>query len=715
MYEDKLNEKIRFDQQATDEMFRMLGNMVKKSEGRESGDRSMSALLSVMAALGIKEPDLRHDDKASDFQKILLKNGILCRAVVLDGEWWKRATGPFLARDKEGCFVALLPSFLGYYRIEHQSGKKIYIKKSVIQDLEPEVITFCRELPRRKLTMKDIRRYAVRSTRVRNLLYLVGLCTIVVLLGMLVPYANKVIFNDVVPSGEASGIIPICSLLLGVGLSAALLSLNRNMVLTRVKDKANANVQTAVMARLYSLPNTFFKEYSAGDLSARALSINTVHQLITNELLATVAVSVFSIMYIFVVFVYAKSLFWLVTLIVVIFIAQQVQVYRHYVRRNDQVLPNKASSLGFVFTLVSGIHKIRNNGAENRAMQQWAKRFSKSELRTDDASWVIKYHKAVSLAIIKISTVLIFLYAWKNRLSISDYIAFNAAFGVMMAAMSDFSMISIQISQMLPQIKLMQPILDAVPESMDDSEMVENISGGLEFSNVSFRYSPTTPAVIDNLSLKIRAGENIGIVGLSGCGKSSLMRLMMGFEKPDSGSIFYDHYNLANTNLNSLHQFTGYCPQELHIFPDTIRNNIRITKPSATDEEVWEAARIACIDEDIRRMPQQMDTVLGEGGTGLSGGQSQRIMIARAILNRPRIIFFDEATSALDNLTQSQVVKNLEQLKCTRISIAHRLSTIEHCDRIIVLDKGSIVEDGTPAELMQKQGFFWSLAKRQKL
>lgn len=715
MYEDKLKEKIRYDRQATEDMFRMLSNMVKMSEGAESSDRSMSALLSVMAVLGVSHPVLKHDDKASDFQSILLKNGILCRSVVLDDKWWKRATGPFLARDKEGVFVALLPSFLGYYRIDRNTGRKVYINENNSRDLEPQVITFCRELPRRKLAMKDLKRYAVRSTKVRNLLYLIGLCMIVVLLGMLVPYANKVIFNEVVPSGEAGGIIPICSLLLGVGLSAALFALNRNMVLTRVKDKLNANLQTAVMARLYSLPNTFFKEFSAGDLSARALSINTVYQLITNELLATVAVSVFSIMYVFIVFVYARSLFWLVTLIIIIFIAQQVQVYHHYLKRNDKVLPNKASSLGFVFSLISGIHKIRNNGAENRAMQQWAKRFSQSELRTDEASWVIKNHKAVSLAILKTSTILIFFYSWKNRLPISDYIAFNAAFGVMMAAMSDFSLISIQISQLLPQLKLMQPILDAVPESVDDSEMVDYISGGLEFSNVSFRYSPTAPAVIDNLSLKIKPGENIGIVGLSGCGKSSLMRLMMGFEKPESGSIFYDQYNLAHTNLNSFHQFTGYCPQELHIFPDTIRNNIKITKPSATDEEVWEAARIACIDEDIRRMPQQMDTVLGEGGSGLSGGQSQRIMIARAILNHPRIIFFDEATSALDNLTQSQVVKNLEQLKCTRVSIAHRLSTIEHCDRIIVLSKGSIVEDGTPDELMQKQGFFWSLAKRQKL
>lgn len=194
-----------------------------------------------------------------------------------------------------------------------------------------------------------------------------------------------------------------------------------------------------------------------------------------------------------------------------------------------------------------------------------------------------------------------------------------------------------------------------------------------------------------------------------------MMRLMMGFEKPSSGSIFYDSYNLDTVNLNSLHKFTGYCPQETHIFPDTIMNNIKISSPLATEEEVWEAARIACIDEDICRMPAQMQTYLGEGGSGLSGGQCQRIMIARAVLSKPSIMFLDEATSALDNITQKKLVENLSTLKCTRISIAHRLSTIEHCDRILVLDKGEIVEDGTPEELMKKEGYFYRLAKRQQI
>lgn len=713
MYEEKLNEKIRYDREALDEMFSLLGSMVHKAGRKTSSSRSISSLYAIFDAFDIQKPDM--NDGNGSIEDLLNLNGILTRTVILDKTWWKRATGPFLALDNEGEFVALLPSFLGYYVYDPDNNKRQYVSEKTMKGLTGKALAFCRELPRRKLTIKDLVHYAIVSTRAKNLIYTMVLCIIVVLLGMLVPYANKLIFNEVIPSGEYDGIFPICSLLLGAGLSAALFSLNRNMVLTRVKDKLNANLQTAVMARVFSLPNSFFKEYSSGDLSARALSVNTIHQLITSELLATVAVSVFSIMYLLLVFVYAQSLSWLVTLLVVIFIFHQYLVYRNFMKRNSKVLPNKTATQGFIFTLISGIHKIRNNGAENRAMLEWAKRFSKSELITDDAPFIIKYHKAISLGIIKAGTISIFFFAWKYQVGISDFIAFNAAFGVMMAALSDFSLISIEISQMLPQLRLIQPILDAVPESVDDSEMVEYISGNIELSNVTFRYSSNTPAVIKDLSLKIRSGENVGIVGMSGCGKSSLMRLMMGFEVPTSGSIFYDQYNLSHTNLNSLHKHTGYCPQETHIFPDTIMNNIKVSAPNATDEEVWEAARIACIDEDIKKMPQQMQTMLGEGGAGLSGGQSQRIMIARAVLNKPKIMFFDEATSALDNLTQKQVVQNLNDLRCTRISIAHRLSTIENCDRIIVLDKGVIIEDGKPSELLAQKGFFYKLAQRQQL
>ena len=235
----------------------------------------------------------------------------------------------------------------------------------------------------------------------------------------------------------------------------------------------------------------------------------------------------------------------------------------------------------------------------------------------------------------------------------------------------------------------------------------------IDLINVRKTY-PNGTVALDDVTLHIAPGENVGLVGGSGCGKSTLMRVMLGFEKPEYGSVFYAQYNVDNVNLGTLRQYLGYCPQTLQIFPGTIADNIRLAAPLSSDEEVWEAARIACIDEDIRRMPMQMETVLGEGGSGLSGGQCQRILIARSVINKPKVLFFDEATSALDNITQRKVMDNLREFGCTRVSIAHRLSTVMNCDRIVVLDKGRIVEDGSPEALLEQKGYFYKLCIRQQ-
>ena len=716
MFEDKLEEKIRFNQKAVDNMYSKLASMVGSSRIVSGGDNSLVAFTAVLSSLGFKDFRIETDtDVHSDYQTILRKMGIISRPVSLEGRWWKDATGPFLATDTKGDFVALVPGFIGYHRIDPKSGKRIRVNGRTTRDLGNEALCFCKELPKRKLSMKDLLKYALGTISVQNIIITLLLCVMAILLDMIIPFINKFIFNDVVPSGEISGIMPICSFLLGIGLCSVLFSIYRNMVLNRLKDMFNGNLQAAVMARLYSLPNRFFKEFSGSDLSVRALSVNSVYQFISNEIMVSVVVGVFSSMYIFVAFVFAKDLVIPLTFIIIIYISFSLMVYRMFAKRNAKVLPYKTSSQGFVFSLFSGIHKIRNNGAESRMMQQWAERFTKSEMLSADSPGFVRYQKATGASLLLLCKLAVFFFAWKSGTSISDFIAFYTAYGVMLQAFDQLQVVLLDSSQIAPQLQLIQPILDVVPDSNDDSESVTSISGSIELSNVTFRYGPNAPDVIKDMSLTINSGENIGIVGTSGCGKSSLMRLMMGFEQPVSGSVFYGPHNLALVNLNSLHQFTGYCPQELHIFPDTIRNNIRISKPDATDEEIWEAARIACIDKDIMNMPDQLDTVLGEGGSGMSGGQGQRIMIARAVLNRPRIIFFDEATSALDNITQKEVVKNLNELHCTRISIAHRLSTIEQCDRIIVLDKGRIIEDGSPSHLMELKGFFYSLAKRQQL
>jgi ABC-type bacteriocin/lantibiotic exporter with double-glycine peptidase domain len=275
--------------------------------------------------------------------------------------------------------------------------------------------------------------------------------------------------------------------------------------------------------------------------------------------------------------------------------------------------------------------------------------------------------------------------------------------------------IATAVANFRPVMEMAKPILQTVPEVSEGKQVVQRLSGSIELNNVSFRYNENMPLVVDDLSVKIRPGQYVAIVGATGCGKSTLMRIMLGFEKPQKGAVYYDGKDLSAIDLKSLRSKIGVVMQNGKLFQGDIYSNIVISAPRLTLEQAWEAAQMAGIDEDIRKMPMGMHTIISEGSGGISGGQRQRLMIARAVAPKPRILMFDEATSALDNLTQKIVSDSLAKLKCTRIVIAHRLSTIRQCDRILYLEKGKILEDGTYDELIAQNGKFAQLVERQRL
>jgi ABC-type bacteriocin/lantibiotic exporter with double-glycine peptidase domain len=275
--------------------------------------------------------------------------------------------------------------------------------------------------------------------------------------------------------------------------------------------------------------------------------------------------------------------------------------------------------------------------------------------------------------------------------------------------------IATTVAQIRPVLEMCEPILKAEPEVTEEKEIVTEVSGNIEVSHVTFRYEQNTPYVLKDLNMKVRSGEYVAIVGRTGCGKSTLVRLLLGFEKPETGSIFYDQHDVANVDPRSLRKSIGVVIQNGELFQGDIFSNITISAPQLKMEDAWEAAELAGIADDIREMPMGMQTLISEGQGGISGGQKQRLMIARAVAPKPKILIFDEATSALDNKTQKQVSDSLDSLQCTRIVIAHRLSTIRNCDRILVMDQGTIVEEGTYDDLISKDGLFADLVRRQRL
>jgi ABC-type bacteriocin/lantibiotic exporter with double-glycine peptidase domain len=302
-----------------------------------------------------------------------------------------------------------------------------------------------------------------------------------------------------------------------------------------------------------------------------------------------------------------------------------------------------------------------------------------------------------------------------SRVSIPNYMAFNTAFGAVSGAITAIASVATSVATMRPLLELIEPIMKAVPETLSNREQVDSITGSIEVSNLSFGYDEKGPLVINDLSMRIRAGEYVAIVGKTGCGKSTLMRLLLGFEKPMRGAIYYDGKDISEVDIRSLRRHIGVVLQSGSLFAGDLLMNITVASPNATLEDAWRAAEMAGIADDIRRMPMGMQTIVSEGGGGISGGQKQRILIARAVCGKPKMLMLDEATSALDNVTQRHVSDALEHLNCTRIVIAHRLSTIRHANRIIMLDGGKIAESGTYDDLMAANGVFAELVKRQQL
>ncbi|MBQ0024441.1 MAG: ATP-binding cassette domain-containing protein [Bacteroidales bacterium] len=713
MFEDKLKERYEVNRKALDTALDQFFSMLNGERGYVGSETSQIAINSLLKYFKLDAALLPSDIRTKDEIKQFLKfNGLFCHHVNLEGKWWKNASGPLLTTDSDGHLVALLPSAVGYRRVCRDGTKRVNAK--TFEGLSHDGLNFFNLMARKRFTVKEFISYCLKSVPVGDYLLVFASCAIATLLSLLVPVANKIMFSEVVPSGIIAGILPICALLLGAGISSVLFTLVRNFVVVRVRDKINANVQPALFARILTLPSNFFRTRSASDLSMRVLAANNVYQILTSQLMGMMAASIFAILYIIVAFMYAKSMVLLVTSIIVAYLIIYVVLIRKYSQEFAEKIPNAGITQDFTYGVLTGIHKIKNNRAEFRAYSQWAERYSKSEDVTAKTSSLLKYGKILGSAVFSFGNLLVWIIAWRSGMAVSDFIAFLSAFGVMQTTLFTLTTQLQNIAQMVPYVKLLVPILEAEPEINVNRVSVSNITGSIDINHVSFSYDKNSPKVLDDVTLHIRSGENIGLVGSSGCGKSTLMRIMLGFEKPDSGSVFYGQYNMENVNMGTLRQYIGYCPQFMQVFPGTIAENIRLAAPMSTDEEVWEAARIASLDEDIRRMPLQMETTVGEGGSGLSGGQCQRLLIARSVINKPKVLFFDEATAALDNITQRNVVNNLAAFGCTRISIAHRLSTVMDCDRIVVLDKGKIVEEGSPKELLAEKGFFYNLCIRQQ-
>ena len=628
---------------------------------------------------------------------------IFFRNIELTDGWWSRCTGKmlgFLTEDDSP--VLLIPGFSSYTFSHPKTGKVIKVDKHT-DLLKPEALTLCYPFPDNELTAKDIMRYAADRLSAYDALYGLLACIGVILLTMFTPHVCKLIFSEIIPSGDAYQIIPVATLLVGASVGLMMVQTARNLVVVRIKDKVEYVLQTAMMSRLLLLPISFVKAYAPGDLSNRLLSVSRISASLTASFMSTILTFLFSGIMFIQFFIYGGPL--LFTGLAVIFIQFVGILLQFYYTRKVQMNVNANSShlIGTLFSLFSGIGKIKTCGAEFRAFHQWAKAYAPADANGSFQPVASFYMAGINYCIQLLPMIVTMWAAWHYQLPLSDYIAYCAVLALVCGAINQLQTISKDVARLLPELRLCQPILTAQLEDKKDAVVVEQITGNVDIRGLKFRYADNMPLLFDGLNLKINSGDYVALVGSSGCGKSTLIRLMLGLEQPQVGSILYDQYNLREINLRSFRKFCiSICLQDGKLIEGTILDNIIFNNPLLTEEDAWEAARMAALDKDIQRIPLGMKTPITMDGKGVSGGQRQRILIARALVRKPRILFLDEATSALDNISQYIVTESLANLKCTRVVIAHRLSTIQHCNRVILLRDGRVAADGSYEEIKDK-------------
>ncbi|CAO4179176.1 NHLP bacteriocin export ABC transporter permease/ATPase subunit [Methylorubrum populi] len=637
------------------------------------------------------------------------------RRVSLKPGWWRWGGQSLLGfRRSDGAPVAVIAGtgWRGGYRIR-EGGHLRSVGSREAAALAEHGYVLQRRLPDTPIDGRGLLRFAF-PLALPALLAVLGMGLVGSLLGLVTPIATEILFETVIPAASRPELLQLVAGIAALGLGGIVFELVRGFLLLRLTTLLDIDLESALWDRLLRLPVGFFRGYSTGDLALRAAAINHMRDAVGGTVIGTLLSAVFSVTSLGLILYYEWRLALVAAALVLCELAVITAVNLRLLNWKRQALEAEGRLQALSLQLIQGIAKLKVAGAEARGFSRWAPLFIERRALEFRQSNLSAKFSAFSAAFgIAATTIMIGIVGLGGiEIGVGRFVAFNAAYGQFMAATLSLGSALPAMLSLRPLYERAAPLLNASPEHLGTGETIRELRGGIELADIAFRYQADGPAVLDGVSIQARPGEFIGIVGTSGSGKSTLMRILLGFERPERGSVLFDDRNLTSLDLRSVRRQMGVVLQSSRTAGGTLMDSILNGAP-LSEGDAWEAARVAGLDGDIQAMPMGMHTYVGEDGALLSGGQRQRLLIARAVVRRPRILLFDEATSALDNRTQQIVSEELGRLDATRIVIAHRLTTVQNADRIYVLDAGRIAEQGSYRELIERDGLFAALARRQ--
>ena len=640
----------------------------------------------------------------------------ICRRIVLEEDWFKKDLGPILVYTAdESALYACVPTKSGYMMYNPATEKREVVTFEKAKGMSFRGYMCYRPFPAKKLNMKDLIKFGAECINKRDILRMLIMTLLGTFIGLLVPALNQQLYDTFIPVGASDALIQMCILIFAFMIGNLTFSIVKNLSGFRITSKITYTVQSATYDRLFNLPENFFRKYDSGDLAGRVIGVGGLVNGIINMILSAAITLIFAFVYVGRMLSYSPLLTIVCIVMIAAYVAFSVIMTLKTISYEKECMELSGKTDAILYQLIGGISKIRIAGAEDRALLEYLKPYIKLRERGIKSDRIELLLGVLSIVVESVFSLVLYAFMIKGNLGLSlgTFLAFNTAFGSFASSVMNLAEMTVNINQLKPAYERIRPILETSPELDDTKELPGELNGEIDINNVSFAYDDAIGNVLTGINIHIKPGEYVGIVGSSGSGKSTLLKLLLGFEKPGNGKIYYDGRDIESMDKRELRKKLGVVLQDGKLISGSIYENITITAPNATYNDVLETIEAVGLTDDIADMPMGLHTVLSEDCGTISGGQQQRILVARAIVGKPKILFFDEATSALDNITQAMVCESLEKLNATRIVIAHRLSTVMNCDRIIVLENGQVAEEGAYNELMDKRGIFYNLAKRQ--